>query len=127
MDENSIIKELTEISERSKSNTHRIDELNVKVDKLTEQNTAIIELGTSVKLLNKELIHMREDTDKNFTAVKEDVGELSNTVKQVQKDINEVKIEPSKEKAEIFDKVRWLIVSGILSGGLGFALGMIFK
>lgn len=127
MDENSIIKELTEISERSKSNTHRIDELNIKVDKLTEQNTAIIELGTSVKLLNKELIHMREDTDKNFTAVKEDVGELSNTVKQVQKDINEVKIEPSKEKAEIFDKVRWLIVSGILSGGLGFALGMIFK
>ena len=127
MDENSIIKELTEISERSKSNTHRIDELNVKVDKLTEQNTAIIELGTSVKLLNKELIHMREDTDKNFAAVKEDVGELSNTVKQVQKDINEVKIEPSKEKAEIFDKVRWLIISGILSGGLGFVLGMILK
>lgn len=127
MDENSIIKELTEISERSKSNTHRIDELNVKVDKLTEQNTAIIELGTSVKLLNKELIHMREDTDKNFTAVKEDVGELSNTVKQVQKDINEVKIEPSKEKAEIFDKVRWLIVSGAISGVLGFVIGMILK
>lgn len=127
MDENSIIKELTEISERSKSNTHRIDELNVKVDKLTEQNTAIIELGTSVKLLNKELIHMREDTDKNFTAVKEDVGELSNTVKQVQKDINEVKIEPSKQKAETLDKVRWLIVSGAISGILGFVIGMILK
>ena len=127
MDENSIIKELTEISERSKSNTHRIDELNVKVDKLTEQNTAIIELGTSVKLLNKELIHMREDTDKNFTAVKEDVGELSNTVKQVQKDINEVKIEPSKQKAETLDKVRWLIVSGAISGVLGFVIGMILK
>ncbi len=127
MDENSIIKELTEISERSKSNTHRIDELNVKVDKLTEQNTAIIELGTSVKLLNKELIHMREDTDKNFTTVKEDVGELSNTVKQVQKDINEVKIEPSKQKAETLDKVRWLIVSGAISGVLGFVIGMILK
>ena len=127
MDENSIIKELTEISERSKSNTHRIDELNVKVDKLTEQNTAIIELGTSVKLLNKELIHMREDTDKNFATVKEDVGELSNTVKQVQKDINEVKIEPSKQKAETLDKVRWLIVSGAISGILGFVIGMILK
>lgn len=127
MDENSIIKELTEISERSKSNTHRIDELNIKVDKLTEQNTAIIELGTSVKLLNKELIHMREDTDKNFTTVKEDVGELSDTVKQVQKDINEVKIEPSKQKAETLDKVRWLIVSGAISGVLGFVIGMILK
>lgn len=127
MDENSIIKELTEISERSKSNTHRIDELNVKVDKLTEQNTAIIELGTSVKLLNKELIHMREDTEKNFTTVKEDVGELSDTVKQVQKDINEVKIEPSKQKAETLDKVRWLIVSGAISGVLGFVIGMILK
>ena len=127
MDENSIIKELTEISERSKSNTHRIDELNIKVDKLTEQNTAIIELGTSVKLLNKELIHMREDTDKNFTTVKEDVGELSDTVKQVQKDINEVKIEPSKQKAETLDKVRWLIVSGTISGVLGFVIGMILK
>ena len=127
MDENSIIKELTEISERSKSNTHRIDELNVKVDKLTEQNTAIIELGTSVKLLNKELIHMREDTDKNFATVKEDVGELSDTVKQVQKDINEVKIEPSKQKAEVLDKVKWLIVSGAISGVLGFVIGMILK
>ncbi len=127
MDDNSIIKELTEISERSKSNTHRIDELNVKVDKLTEQNTAIIELGTSVKLLNKELIHMREDTDKNFATVKEDVGELSDTVKQVQKDINEVKIEPSKQKAETLDKVRWLIVSGAISGILGFVIGMILK
>ena len=127
MDENSIIKELTEISERSKSNTHRIDELNIKVDKLTEQNTAIIELGTSVKLLNKELIHMREDTDKNFTAVKEDVGELSDTVKQVQKDISEVRIEPSKKKAEALDKVRWLIVSGVISGVLGFVIGMILK
>lgn len=127
MDDNSIIKELAEISERSKSNTHRIDELNVKVDKLTEQNTAIIELGTSVKLLNKELIHMREDTDKNFATVKEDVGELSDTVKQVQKDINEVKIEPSKQKAETLDKVRWLIVSGAISGILGFVIGMILK
>ena len=127
MDENSIIKELTEISERSKSNTHRIDELNIKVDKLTEQNTAIIELGTSVKLLNQELIHMREDTDKNFTAVKEDVGELSDTVKQVQKDISEVRIEPSKKKAEALDKVRWLIVSGVISGVLGFVIGMILK
>ena len=70
---------------------------------------------------------MREDTDKNFATVKEDVGELSDTVKQVQKDINEVKIEPSKQKAETLDKVRWLIVSGAISGILGFVIGMILK
>ena len=127
MDENSIIKELTEISERSKSNTHRIDELNVKVDKLTEQNTAIIELGTSVKLLNKELIHMREDTDRNFTSIKEDVGDLTNTVKQTQKDVNELKNEPDKRKAGVLDKIWWLVISSGITGVLGFVIGSFIK
>ena len=61
MDEQTIIQELTVVSERAKSNTHRLDILDGKVDKLSEQNAAIIEMGASVKILNKELIHMRED------------------------------------------------------------------
>ena len=48
MDEQSILHELTIVSERSKNNTHRLDILDSKVDKLTEQNAAIIEMGASI-------------------------------------------------------------------------------
>ena len=127
MDEQKIIQELTTVSERAKSNSHRLDQLDAKVDKLTEQNTAIIEMGASVKLLNKELIHMREDTDRNFTSVREDVGELTQSVKQVQKDVIEVKSEPDKKKADTLDKIGWLILSSAITGALGFAVGALVK
>ena len=127
MDEQRIIQDLTTIGERCKSNTHRLDVLDAKVDKLAEQNTAIIEMGASVKLLNKELIHMREDTDRNFSSIKSDVGELSQDVKQVQKDIVEVKSEPDKRKAGILDKIGWLILSSAITGALGFIIGAFIK
>lgn len=127
MDEQAIIQELTVTSERAKSNTHRLDILDSKVDKLSEQNAAIIEMGASVKILNKELIHMREDTDRNFTTIKENVGELSNTVKQTQKDVTELKNEPEKRKAGILDKIGWLILSSCITGVIGFVLGSFLK
>ena len=127
MDEQSILHELTIVSERSKNNTHRLDILDSKVDKLTEQNAAIIEMGASIKLLNQELIHMREDTDKNFTSIKSDVGHLSDTVKQTQKDVTELKTEPDKRKAKFADKIGWLILSSCITGVLGFVIGTILK
>ena len=127
MDEQKILQELTVVSERAKSNSHRLDALDVKVDKLSEQNAAIIELGGSVKLLNKELIHMREDTDRNFTSIKEDVGDLTNTVKQTQKDVNELKNEPDKRKAGVLDKIWWLVISSGITGVLGFVIGSFIK
>lgn len=127
MDEQTIIQELAVVSERAKSNTHRLDILDAKVDKLSEQNAAIIEMGASVKILNKELIHMREDTDRNFTTIKENVGELSNTVNQTQKDVNELKNEPEKRKAGILDKIGGLILSSCITGVIGFILGSFLK
>lgn len=127
MDENTILQELTIVSERAKSNTHRLDMLDTKVDKLSEQNAAIIEMGASVKILNKELIHMREDTDHNFTAIKEDVGNLTSTVKQTQKDVNELKNEPDKRKANALDKIWWLVISSGITGILGFVVGSFIK
>lgn len=127
MDENTILQELTIVSERAKSNTHRIDILDQKVDKLSEQNAAIIEMGASVKLLNQELIHMREDTDKNFTAVREDVGELSDNMKQVQKEMTDVKNQPDKRKAGLLDKIGLTILTAGITGIVGFVIGMFLK
>lgn len=114
---------ITETSERAKSNSHRIEEMGIKIDKLAEQNTAIIEMGTSFKLLNQEMKHMREDTDKNFNSIRKDVGELSDTVKQTQKDIVEIKEEPAKRKVTALNKFGWLVISAITSGAVGFVLG----
>lgn len=125
--EEQYIRIITETAERAKSNSHRIEEMGYKIDKLSEQNIAIIEMGNSFKLLNQEMKHMREDTDRNFNSIKEDFGELSTTVKQTQKDVNELKQEPSNRKAKFVDDVKWLIVSGAITGVLGFVLGMVLK
>ena len=127
MDEQKIIQELTTVSERAKSNSHRLDQLDLKVDKLAEQNSAIIEMGASVKLLNKELIHMREDTDRNFSSVREDVGQLTQSIKEVQKDVIEVKAEPNKKKADVLDKIGLQILSSVIAGALGFIFGAFVK
>ena len=125
--EEKYIQIITETAERAKSNSHRIEEMGVKIDKLSEQNIAIIEMGNSFKLLNQEMRHLREDTDKNFTSVKEDFTELSTTVKQTQKDVNDLKQEPSQKKAKFVDDIKWLIISGSVTGILGFVLGMVLK
>lgn len=82
---------LTEVENRSKSNTHRLDQHDKKLADITD-------LVLSVKELALELKHMRED----LTETSQKVTKLEN------------------KDAEKWDKFKWLIVAGLVTLVLGY-------
>ena len=102
MEETELIKILTSIEDRAKSNTKRIDNLEVKVEDIHE-------LATSVKLLASETKAMRED-----------VNDMNNRLKIVEdKPLQEYE----ESKKVIRDKVIIFIATIILTY-IAFKLGL---
>ena len=90
MDEATFDHRLTEVEQRSKSNTHRIDEL-------AKEQKALNELATSVALMTREQKDIRED----LSEVKKDVKTLTNL--------------PGKRWNDIVEKIVWLILGGAVA------------
>lgn len=82
---------LTEVENRSKSNTHRLDD----AEKTLKENTDLI---ISIKELALETKHMRED--------------LNETIQRLDKLEN--------KDGEKWDKFKWLIVAGLVTLILGY-------
>ena len=82
---------LTEVENRSKSNTHRLDD----GEKTLKENTDLI---ISIKELALETKHMRED--------------LNETIQRLDKLEN--------KDGEKWDKFKWLIVAGLVTLILGY-------
>lgn len=82
---------LTEVENRSKSNTYRLDD----VEKTLKENTDLI---VSIKDLALETKHMRED--------------LNETIQRLDKLEN--------KDGEKWDKFKWLIVAGLVTLILGY-------
>lgn len=90
MDEVTVDHRLTQVEQRSKSNTHRIDEL-------AKEQKALNELATSVALMTREQKDMRED----LSEVKKDVKTLTNL--------------PGKRWNDIVEKIVWLVLGGAVA------------
>lgn len=90
MDEVTFDHRLTELEQRSKSNTHRIDEL-------AKEQKALNELATSVALMTQEQKDIRED----LSEVKKDVKTLTNL--------------PAKRWNDVVEKLVWLVLGGAVT------------
>ena len=91
---------LTQVDERSKSNTHRLDALEGQI-------TAVNKLATSVELLVQENKHQTEA----LKEVKDDVTSLTGKVESIEQ-------KPAKKWENIAEKVLWVLIAAVL----GFAL-----
>nr|DAF30046.1 MAG TPA: Flagella accessory protein C (FlaC) [Caudoviricetes sp.] len=96
MDEVQMEHRLAEVEQRSKSNTHRIDEL------AKEQKT-LNELATSVAMMTQEQKDIRED----ISEVKKDVKMLTNL--------------PAKRWNDVIEKIVWLVLGGAVAALLAQA------
>ena len=96
MDEVTFDHRLTEVEQRSKSNTHRIDEL-------AQEQKALNELATSVALMTQEQKDIRED----ISEVKKDVKSLTNL--------------PAKRWNDVIEKIVWLVLGGAVAALLAQA------
>lgn len=96
MDEKNIEHRLTEVEERSKSNTHRLDELEKRQDNLEE-------LTGTVKVL----------------AVREENVEAD--VKEIKSDVKILTNKPAQRWDSLVDKIIWAVAAALI----GFVLAKI--
>lgn len=107
------LKELTEVSERSKSNSHRLDEMEGDIKSLKEENKTLYEMSASIKSMTDGIVSIKDDVKE----IKTEQGEMKN-------EIQEIKNTPIKTKAGWVDKaiaafcgaVGMAILSYVLSG-----------
>ena len=96
MDEVQMEHRLAEVEQRSKRNTHRIDEL-------AKEQKALNELATSVAMMTQEQKDIRED----ISEVKKDVKTLTNL--------------PAKRWNDVIEKIVWLVLGGAVAALLAQA------
>lgn len=94
MNEKDIEHRLTEVEGRSKSNTHRLDELERRQDNLDD-------LVSTVKVL----------------AVREE--NVENDVKEIKNDVKSIKDKPGQRWDAIVDKVIWAVLAAFIAFFLG--------
>lgn len=105
---------ITQIDERSKSNSHRLDEAEADIKDLKEKNNALFEMSASIKNLSE-----------GIATVKTDVREIRVEQSEMKNEISDLKNAPVKTKAGWFDEFGKLIITAIVSGVLMFVLGQI--
>ncbi len=88
---------LAEVDARSKSNTHRLDDLDGKVDTLQR-------LTTAVEVMASEQKHQSDTMDE----IKTDVMALGKKVDAVEK-------KPGKRWESIVDKLIWAVLGGVVA------------
>lgn len=99
---------LQEVDDRSRSNKHRIDRLEEKMDEYLELVVAIQTIAESMKFIQKDV----ERVQKN-------VNKLDGKMEVMQKEITEAQNKPDKERADTMkslgEKLLWLIVGGVVA------------
>lgn len=105
---------LTQVDERSKSNSHRLDEAEADIRDLKEKNTALIEMSASIKNLSEGIVDIKTDVKD----IKVEQGALKN-------EVSDLKNAPDKVKAGWFSDIGKLITTAIVTSVLAFVLGQI--
>ena len=112
--EEKYIEILTETAQRSKSNTHQIEEIKEDIKGIKEDNKALGEIATSVKLIAQDMTH-----------IKEDVNEVKDSQSEMKRELSEVKNERTQEKVRTFDNIKGMVLTAIATGIIAFVLGAI--
>ena len=103
---------ITQIDERSKSNSHRLDEAEADIKDLKEKNNALFEMSASIKNLSE-----------GIATVKTDVREIRVEQGEMKSEISDLKNAPNKTKAGWVDNISKLVITSIVTGIVAFLLG----
>lgn len=125
---------LISTSERSKSNTHQIDEIKADIKSIKEDQKLMYELTTSVKVISENLIGMKDDLkevkqgqtdlsnklDNQITEIKTDV---ESKVGNVNDKVDKLKLEPleemKKDKHELRIEIAKQVIGYVITGLVG--------
>ena len=126
MDEIEIVEKLTETCERSKSNTHQIEEIKNDIKEVKQDQKAIYELTSSVKIIANNLETIKIDISEVKQGQSCLADKMDKEISNVKNDLSEVKNAPEKSKAKKWDdisksggKLLFVIVKYLTICGLG--------
>lgn len=105
---------LTQVDERSKSNSHRLDAVEEDIKDLKEKNNALYEINSNIRTLSEGIL-----------TVKNDIQEVRTEQGEMKSDIAELKNVPTQSKAKAFDTAWKFIVTAIATGLVSFILGQL--
>lgn len=105
------VKDIAEIGERCKSNSHRLDEVEDEIKIVRKDQQAIYDIAASVKIIAQDM-----------TYVKTDVAEVKKSQMQIKSELADVKAKPEKAKAQWMDKAIGAVIGAVGAGVLAFLL-----
>ena len=105
---------LQEVDSRSKSNEHRIDELEVDMKETKSMQITLVKLANGVENMGNQLMDVKEDSQD----VKKGQSELSDKVTTLE---NRPALETKKRWDSISEKLLWLFIAGVA----GFLLAQV--
>ena len=106
------LKEITEVSERSKSNSHRLDEVEDDIKSLKEENRTLYEMSASIKSMTDGIV-----------SIKDDVKEIKSEQGEMKTEIQDLKNSPTKTESQQVDNIGMLVIRSIVTGIVAFLLG----
>lgn len=107
MNTDEVAVKLTEIDQRSKSNSHRLDELAENINGIAGKVDALNKLAISIERLVIENQHQTEA----IREVKADVSSLSGKVEAIEQ-------RPAKKWDSLAEKVLWALVAALITFAL---------
>ena len=105
---------IQEIDSRSKSNEHRIDELEVDMKETKDKQNTLVKIENGVENMGNQLMNVKED----IQDVKKGQNELSDKVTTLE---NKPAQETKRRWDSISEKLLWLFIAGVA----GFLLAQV--
>ena len=102
---------LQEVDSRSKSNEHRIDELESDMKETKNMQITLVKLANGVENMGNQLMDVKQDIQE----VKKGQDELSDKVTTLE---NKPATETKRRFDKIVDKLIWLVIGGLVAGVL---------
>ena len=104
---------IQEVDSRSKSNEHRIDDLENDMKETKDMQITLVKLANGVENMGNQLMDVKED----IQDVKKGQSELSDKVTTLE---NKPAQETKRRVDTIYEKILWLFIAGVI--GFLFAL-----
>ena len=108
-----------EIDSRSKSNEHRIDDLENDMKETKDMQITLVKLANGVENMGNQLMDVKED----IQDVKKGQSELSDKVTTLE---NKPAQETKRRVDTIYEKILWLFIAGVIGFLLAHALPGVF-
>ena len=102
---------LQEVDSRSKSNEHRIDDLESDMKETKNMQITLVKLANGVENMGNQLMDVKQDIQE----VKKGQDELSDKVTTLE---NRPATETKRRFDKIVDKAIWLVIGGLVAGVL---------